>query len=590
MRDFFKYVFASAIGFILGSFLLFGLLMVLLTAAITTLSSESEVDVADGSVLQLRLDQPFSERTSKNPFRNLDFSNLGTTNTLGLTDIIKNIEKAKRDPHIKGILLDLSTVPAGMASMEAIRSSLNDFKKSGKFIYSYGEYYSQGAYYLATVSNRIYLHPQGAIDFKGLHAELMFFKGALDKLEIEPQIIRHGKFKSAIEPFILDKMSSENREQMQVMMDGLWNHLVQQISTSRAIPVDSLHAMANAFDGRNPETALTKKLVDRVAYYDELLADLQQACNWKKDEKPKMIAVNKYDKSSVKSDRPFSNKKIAVIYAVGEIGEGEGSDEKIGSATTAGEIRKARLDTSIKAIVLRVNSPGGSALASDVIWREIMLAKKAKPVVASMGDYAASGGYYIACAADSIVAEPTTITGSIGVFGLLFNAQKMFNNKLGITFDTVKTSHFADIGSMSRPMRDDERAMIQREIEHVYDVFISHVADGRRMSKANVDSIGQGRVWTGTDAVRLGLVDRIGTLQDAIEVAAKLARLDNYRTIELPRQKELLEELMQDLNVEAVTYFAKKELGENYRYYSEFKKLINEQGIMARMPYYADIR
>lgn len=590
MRDFFKYVFASAIGFILGSFLLFGLLMVLLTAAITTLSSESEVDVADGSVLQLRLDQPFSERTSKNPFRNLDFSNLGTTNTLGLTDVIKNIEKAKRDPHIKGILLDLSTLPAGMASMEAIRSSLNDFKKSGKFIYSYGEYYSQGAYYLATVSNRIYLHPQGAIDFKGLHAELMFFKGALDKLEIEPQIIRHGKFKSAIEPFILDKMSTENREQMQVMMDGLWNHLVQQISTSRAIPVDSLYAMANAFDGRNPETALTKKLVDRVAYYDELLADLQQACNWKKDEKPKMIAVNKYDKSSVKSDRPFSNKKIAVIYAVGEIGEGEGSDEKIGSATTAGEIRKARLDTSIKAIVLRVNSPGGSALASDVIWREIMLAKKAKPVVASMGDYAASGGYYIACAADSIVAEPTTITGSIGVFGLLFNAQKMFNNKLGITFDTVKTSHFADIGSMSRPMRDDERAMIQREIEHVYDVFISHVADGRRMSKANVDSIGQGRVWTGTDAVRLGLVDRIGTLQDAIEVAAKLARLDNYRTIELPRQKELLEELMQDLNVEAETYFAKKELGENYRYYSEFKKLINEQGIMARMPYYADIR
>lgn len=590
MKQFFKYVFASALGFIIGSFLLLGILVAILSAVALTLGSDSEVTVRDGSVLHVTFDTPISERTSKNPFQNFSFSSSQNLKALGLNDILKNIEKAKRDVNIKGIFLDLTSVSGAPATIEEIRNALIDFKSSKKFIYTYSEYMTQGAYYLASVSDKIYLHPEGGLDFRGLGSEMMFFKGALEKLEIEPQIIRHGKYKSAIEPFLLDKMSPENRLQMEALMGSIWNHMLNGISKSRGISVAELQRIADDFSTRDPKAALSLKMVDKVAYYDELLKDLQSSCQWKESDKPKFVSLTRYDKATVKSDKEFSNKKIAVIYAVGEINSGEAGDDAIGSTTIAGEIRKARLDSSIKAIVLRVNSPGGSALASDVIWREVVLAKKAKPVVASMGDYAASGGYYISCAADSIVAEPTTITGSIGVFGLMFNAQKMFNNKLGITFDTVKTGRFADMGSMTRPMREDERAMIENEIEKVYDVFITHVSEGRRISKAAVDSIGQGRVWTGLEAINIGLVDKIGTLDDAVKMAAKLARLENYRVVPLPRQKEFFEVLMEDLSAETETYFAKRELGENYRYYSEIKKLINQQGVLARMPFTLDIR
>ncbi len=589
MREFFKFAFASAVGFIIGSFLLLGLLIAILSAVAFTFGSDTEVSIQESSVLHITFDAPIAERTSKNPFQNLSFTSSQNLKALGLNDILKNIEKAKRDENIKGVFLDLTSVSGAPATIEEIRNALIDFKSSKKFIYTYSEYMTQGAYYLASVSDRIYLHPEGGLDFRGLGSEMMFFKGALEKLEIEPQIIRHGKYKSAIEPFLLDKMSPENRLQMEALLGSIWSHMLNGISKSRGISVAELQRIADEFATRDPKAALSLKMVDKVAYYDELLKDLQSRCQWKESSKPKFVGLSRYDNAIVKSDKEFSNKKIAVIYAVGEINSGEAGEDAIGSTTIAGEIRKARLDTAVKAIVLRVNSPGGSALASDVIWREMILAKKAKPVVASMGDYAASGGYYISCAADSIVAEPTTITGSIGVFGLMFNAQKMFNNKLGITFDTVKTGRFADMGSMTRPMREDERAMIEQEIEKVYDVFITHVSEGRRISKAAVDSIGQGRVWTGLEAINIGLVDKIGTLEDAVAMAAKLARLDNYRVVPLPRQKEFFEVLMEDFSTEAETYFAKRELGESYRYYAEIKKLVQQQGIMARMPYTLNI-
>lgn len=592
MKDFFKTVFASALGFVLGSVILVFLFIAVISAVIAAVGSSGEVTIQDNTVLQLTFDQPITERTSNNPLTRLSFSGLDDLSTPGLSDILKDIEKAGRDSQIKGILLDLTSVSAGMATLEEIRHALMTFKKTGKFIYAYGSSYSQGAYYLATAADRIYLQPQGAIDFKGLRAELMFFKGALEKLDIEAQIIRHGKFKSAIEPFILDKMSPENREQIQTMMNALWNNMLTNISESRHIPIDSLQQYADDFRSRNAGRCLSSGLIDKVAQYDELLADMRTACSWNETETPRMVSLSKYDKAIVKSDKEFSSKKIAVIYAVGEIVDGKGDEESIGSTTTAAEIRKARLDSSIKAIVLRINSPGGSALASDIIWREVVLARKVKPVVASMSDVAASGGYYIACATDSIVAQPNTITGSIGVFGMVFNTQQFFQEKLGITFDTVKTSHYADLagGIMSRPLREDEKALLQEDVEQVYDVFISHVAEGRHMDKSMVDSIGQGRVWSGTDALRIGLVDRLGTLDDAVAMAARMARLDTYRTIELPRQKEFLEKLLSDLNAEAETYFLKREWGPSYRYYAALKSTIGQSGILARVPYSLDIQ
>jgi protease-4 len=582
MKQFFKFMFASMLGFILGSVVLFFIMLAIVSGMMLAFKGDNEVSVSDNSVLQLSFENPIEERTGKNPFENLDLSNLSKDPAPGLDEILKSINKAKTDDRIKGILLDLSSVRAGLATLEEIRNALLDFKKSNKFIYAYSESFTQGAYYLASLSDSIYLYPEGDFDFKGLHATLSFFKGALDKLEVKPEIIRHGKFKSAVEPFMYDKMSDENRQQVMVLLSGVWNSLLNQISLSRNIPVSELQRIADGLEARNPEDALRLKLVDHLAYYDEVLSSIKKKTGLGEKDKAKFISLSKYVRVFVKGD-DFSAKKIAVVYASGEIVSGKGSDDQVGSERIAEALRKARLDTTVKAIVFRVNSPGGSALASDVIWRETMLAKRAKPFIVSMGDYAASGGYYISCAADTIVARPNTITGSIGVFGLLFNAQEMFKNKLGVTFDTVKTARYADMGELVRPMKDDERNIIQSEVEKIYDTFITHVANGRKMSKTGVDDIGQGRIWTGTDAKRLGLVDVLGGLNDAIDIAAKKANLSKYRTIALPEQKEFLEQLMQDLNSEAKASFAKQELGEAYPYYEKIKTLMNEKGILAKM-------
>lgn len=575
-------MFASMLGFILAGVILIFIVIAMITATISS-KSERTIVVSDNSVLEITFENPVKERTSQNPFEDLNF-NLSQKHDLGLNDILKNIEKAKTDDHVKGIFLNLSSVNAGMAQLEEIRNALIRFKTSRKFIYAYSEEYDQASYYIASVADSVFLNPQGSFDWHGLRTELMFMKGALEKLEIEPEVIRHGKFKSAVEPFINEKMSPENRDQIAQLIHGVWNYYVLQVAESRNADPAVFQNAAYEMSVRTPEKAVELRLVDKLAYTDEVQSALKKASGISEKEKVKFIALRKYNKAPGTS-KPFSNKKIAIVYAVGEIGGGDGDENSIGSDKLSAAIRKARLDTSIKAIVLRVNSPGGSALASDVIWREMLLAKKAKPVIVSMSDVAASGGYYIACAADTIVCEPNTITGSIGVFGLLFNAQKLLNNKLGLTFDTVKTGRFAGIGTPTRPLTPEERNIVQEEVERIYDTFITHVADGRNISKAEVDSIGQGRVWSGIDAKRLGLVDVLGGINTAIEIAAKKAKLDNYRTISLPEGEDVLKKLLEDFSDDVSSGMAVKNFGTAYDYYSQVHSLLNQQGVMARMPF-----
>jgi protease-4 len=427
------------------------------------------------------------------------------------------------------------------------------------------------------------------MEFKGMLGQVMFFKGMLEKLDIEAQIIRHGKFKSAIEPFTLDKMSEPNKVQTLTFISGMWNHILDGISESRKIPVGDLTAIANEFKIKSPQDAVSLKMVDKLMYKDEVLDELKVRVGVKDNKDLKFMKLGKYAKAP-ETEKNSSKDRIAVIYASGNIVSGEGDEGTIGSDDISKAIRKARLDEHVKAVVLRVNSPGGSALASDVIWREMLLTKKAKPVVVSMGDVAASGGYYIACAADKIFAYPNTITGSIGVFGIIPNMKEMFNKNLGITFDEVKTNPYADYIPVTRPMNDGEKKIITNEIETIYTTFITHVSEGRKMSVAQIDSIGQGRVWSGVDAKRIGLVDQFGGLNDAIAEAAKLAKLKEYRTMELPEQKDTFEQIMQAFSGDNTSVFMKKELGAAFPYFNYLSQMSHLQGVQALMPYQFDIK
>lgn len=589
MKQFFKFMFASMAGFFVAGFLLILFLIFIVAGMVNGLKDDKQTTIKNHSVLQISLDGPIKERSEKNPIDGIGFSGISLNRSIGLEDILRSLSEAKTDSKIDGIFLNLSGIEAGLATVEEIHNALVDFKTSKKFIYAYSEGYTQGAYYLASVADKIYLYPEGDIDFKGFHAELMFFKGTLDKLEIEPEIIRHGKYKSAIEPFILDKMSPENKLQVTTFIGSLWSRFISDIAESRKLDVKQVQKIADNLGARTGQDALDSKLVDQLSYYDEVINELKVKTGANSDEKVKFVELKKYV-HSYPAIKEFQAKKIAVIYANGDIVSGKGDDDNLSSEKIAEAIRKARTDSTIKAIVLRVNSPGGSALASDVIWRETILAKKAKPLVVSMGDYAASGGYYISCSADKIVAQPTTITGSIGVFGLMFNAKKLFNNKLGITFDSVQTGNHSNIGSTFYPMTTEERTIMQEGVEKVYDTFISHVAEGRKMTKASVDSIGQGRVWSGTDAKRLGLVDEIGGLTTAIDIAAKLAKLDKYRTVSMPDQKDFIKQIFEDIDAEAKVKFAKESFGPAAGYYKNIQSLLSTKGVQARMPFSINIQ
>ncbi|QNN43526.1 signal peptide peptidase SppA [Pedobacter roseus] len=588
MREFFKYLFASMLGFFLSMVIIFIICFVIIVGAISSIDSDKTVIVSNNSVLFLNLDQAITERTPKNPFGNLPIVGSEEKDGIGLNDFIKALQKAKTDDNIKCVYLNVSSPNAGYATLREVRNALIDFKKSHKKIIAYSEVYTQGAYYLASVADKVYLNPEGALEFKGFSSELTFFKGTLEKVGVEMQVIRVGNYKSAVEPFILDKMSDYNRKQVTAYVGGLYNTFLSDIALSRNIQKDSLYAIADNYKVQQPQDAVNFKMIDALKYKDQILEELKGLSGRTRGENIRSVSINDYAKNN--TDTGEGKDKVAVIYANGEISGGEGSDNQIGSERISRAIRKARLDDDIKAVVLRVNSPGGSALASDVIWREIVLTKKEKPVIASFGDVAASGGYYIGCAADSIFVQPNTITGSIGVFGIIPNFQNLMTNKLGITFDGVKTGKYADIMATNRPMTEGERFIIQNELNRIYSGFVSRVADGRKKSKAYIDSIGGGHVWIGTDAVQIGLADRIGSFNDAIKAAAKKAKLKKYKVVEYPDVIDPWKSLMDEGTDKIKTYYTKQELGDNYFLYQQMKKVIASSGIQARMPFEAVIK
>ena len=463
-----------------------------------------------------------------------------------------------------------------------------DFKTSKKFIISYADYYTKGAYYLASVADSIFLNPQGEIAFLGMRSEVMFYKGTFDKLGVEAEVIRHGKFKSAVEPYIDDHISDENRQQISTLLSAFWNHLLEGISKQRHIQVQTLDRMAEELTIRNAGSAVENKLIDGLRYKDQILEQLTKLSGVASSKKLELVTLGQYNKTS-KPKKDNESSKLALIYAYGEINMGQSDDENIGAESLSKTIRAAREDSTIKVIVLRINSPGGSSLASDIIWRELDLARKVKPLIVSMGSVAASGGYYIATSADTIVADPTTITGSIGVYGILFNAQSFFKNKLGITTDVVETNKHANLGTIFRPLTKEEKGFIQAEVENVYDVFVTRVAEGRKISREKVDSIGQGRVWGAPDALRLGLVNMIGGLDKAIEIAAKRAHLKTYQIVELPKQESTVETLLSGFSAKLRTNIIKSELGNEQAIYFSIKKIIDQNGIQTRMPFNIDI-
>lgn len=580
MKQFLKFTLAAAAGLMLGVF------SIIIIFSILAASGDSkEVQLDKPYVLRLELNGEIQDRVEEMPF---DLSEITgqDVNILGLNDILANIKKAKTDENIKGIYIEIGMISAGFATREEIRNALLDFKESGKFITTYSEIYTQGSYYLASVADYICMYPEGGMELRGLNSTIPFFTNALKKMGIEPQVIRHGKFKSAVEPFMLTEMSDENREQIETYMGSIWEHFLKNVASDRELTRDRLNEMAENLEIQTSEDAVRLGLVDSLFYRDQFqnhLANLMEQENY---DDINFVSLKKYNKVKNENARDkFKKEKVAVIYAQGEIQSGEGSETVIGSERISKAIRKARKDEKVKAIVLRVNSPGGSALASDVIWREMKLANEEKPVVVSMGDVAASGGYYIACASDKIYASPNTITGSIGVFGIMPNIEELMTDKIGITFDNVKTNKFADLGSVNRPLTQEEYDIIQKGVVDVYNTFTSKVAEGRDMSQENVDDIGQGRVWSGTNAMDINLIDEYGGLEAAVAGAAELAELEDYRIYELPEQKDPFQELLEQLEEDMQTSWIKYQLGDQYKYYKTIQDIKHLKGVQARMPY-----
>lgn len=584
MISFLKNILSTSVAIILSMLIL----LVLFIGIIATMSSDKKINVKQNSILKIDLtNTSVVERVSENPFEGFNLSG-DLEKTIELKQVLDNIEKSKKDNKIKAIFINTSYVNAGLSQIEEIRNKLLEFKKTGKKIIAYSEFYSQSAYYLASVANKIYLNPVGNIELKGLSISQLFLKGLLEKLDIDMQIIRHGKFKSAIEPYKLEKMSKDNRNQMTLLLNSIADNIMDSISNQRGISLFEIQQHANKLSLENANSCLDLNYVDDLLYQDQVEDSLLVISG---GGKLNIISLNKY--SNVESNKDqISRNKIAIIYATGTINSGKGDERSIGSETTTKAIKKAREDKNVKAIVFRINSGGGSALASDVILREIILTKnQKKPIVVSMGDYAASGGYYIACAADSIVANPTTITGSIGVFGMIPNLQKFQKNKLGITIDTVNTSKSADMG-VNRPLTNFERQKIQKGVEDVYSTFITHVSEGRKMSKIAVDEIGQGRVWTGYDAKLNGLIDTYGGIEKAIEIAVLLAKIEDYRIISLPKKKdpftELAIKLGEETNISKIIF---EKLGLNKtEVIDPINMILQQDKIQARIPFIIELK
>jgi protease-4 len=589
MKNFLIYTLATITGIILVSLLFFFVMIASFGAMVA--AGEKPVSISDNSILVLKSGVPIPDRSDPNPFAGFDIMDMTFSPVAGLNDILKNLDKAATDTKIKGVLIENGLLPSGWATSEEIRNALDKFREtSGKFVIAWSDYVlQQESYYLSSAADKIYVSPGSMVDFKGLTGDVMFYKKALEKLGVEVQVIRHGKFKGAVEPYILDKLSKENEEQIRDYVGSIWNHAVDQMSVSREIPAGKLNDLANKLAGYVPESAFKNGLVDGLIYRDALIDTLKVLSGLTTKDKIQFVPMTKYTKVPGHKKPAASKNKISVIYASGTIVRGKGSDYNIGGSSYSEVIRKERLDSNVKAIVLRVNSPGGDAVASDNIWRELNLASEVKPVVVSMGNYAASGGYYISAPSTKIYSNPTTITGSIGVFGLIPNAGRFLEQKLGITTQSVNTNTYSDFPSPFRAMSPYEKEIMQTDIENIYSSFTGKVALGRKMNVASVDSIGQGRVWCGNKALKIGLVDEIGGLDDAIKGAADLAGIDIYSVRELPAVEDPYTKLLKQLTGEIRMNLLKKELGEYIRFYRDLLELKDLEGIQARLPYFIEI-
>ena len=553
MNQFFKSFFASLLAFFVFIFIGFALLF----AIIGALSSEDEVVIPSNSVLVIDLSENFSEQVKEDVYNELFNKKKGKTPSL--SNLISLIQYAKTDSSIRGIYLKCQENPNGFAASEEIRAALMDFKQSKKFIIAFGETISQKGYWIANTADLIYAHPQGGLEWTGFSYETMFLKGLLDKLEIQPQVFYAGKFKSATEPFRYSEMSAENKLQTSQWLNGIYNNFIDGTAQQRNLNADSLKLWSDQAMIQTPNDAVAHQLIDGLYYDDQVKYEIAKKVNVAKSQNISFVRINEY--SAAIAIRGKGSDKIAVIYADGDINMGKSDKDGIASDEFRSLIQSIKNDTKISAVVLRINSPGGSALASDIIWREIELLKKVKPVVVSMGNYAASGGYYIACNADSIFANANTITGSIGVFSVVPNIGNFMKNKLGITYDGVKTSNYADFPTTSRALNATEQKFMQAGVDSIYYAFKLRVAKGRKKSIENVDSIAQGRVWTGADAIKVGLVDRIGNLDDAIASAAKMAKLKSYSIKSYPERKSFIEDFIGGYEDKVKTKAIQEEIG-----------------------------
>ena len=585
MKDFFKYLLATVTGIIITS-ILFVFILIGLIVGIAS-SGEKEISIKTPSALHLNINGDIVDRKISDPFEDLQLpGSSDIPKSYGLNQLKAAIKKAKTDPYINSILIEPGIINAGFATLSELRKTIIDFKTSGKPVVAYQGNMTQASYYLCSAADKVYINPQGLLELKGLAAQITFFKSTLEKLGIEVTVIKHGKYKAAVEPFIQEKMSDENRLQTTAYIKSLWEQYKSDVSSTRPVSTYAIDEFANkGMMLSKAEIAVQMQLIDGIKYYDEVIAELKTAINFKQNKKLKLINPKKYVTDEY-LDLDTQGDKIAVIYASGGIDDF--SSDGIKSHKLSKTIREARLDKSIKAIVLRVNSPGGSAYGSDQIWREVDLSSKTKPVVVSMGDMAASGGYYIACAANAIVAEPATITGSIGIFGLFPNTKKL-SEKIGLTFDEVKTNDFANFGRLSRPLTAQEKSLLQAYIERGYDTFIKRCAEGRNTTKAAIDSVGQGRVWTGAMAKEIGLVDQLGGLDDAILLAAQKADIKTYKIKELPKAKTVLEEFLTEVSDDIQGRLIKWQFGDAHEIYKTLQTVKNTNGIQARIPYQIDI-
>ncbi|WP_034059113.1 signal peptide peptidase SppA [Lacinutrix jangbogonensis] len=585
--NFIKRVFSTVIGIFVFLFICFGFLI--LIGMLVGSSSDDTLTVRKNSILELKLDFPIKDYAAQTTFKDYPFLDENEKN--GLFDLIYAIDYASTDENIKGVSIDNNFVMAGMSQTKALRDALLKFKESGKFIVSYGDVYSQKDYYLNSVADTLYINPVGILEFKGLSTERLYFKDFQEKSGIKMEVVRLGKYKSAVEPYLENEMSENNREQISAYLNGIWSEVKKEVSVSRNISTEQLNTIADNLLSRTPQLALSSGLIDKIGYHDEYIKGIKRALGVSNKKELNTILIEDYALYA-SNKKPYTAKdKIAVIYTEGQIFYGEGDETSVGQGAVNRSLEKARNDDKIKAIVLRVNSPGGSALASELIWREIELTKKVKPIIVSMGDVAASGGYYIACNANRIFAEPTTITGSIGVFGTLPNV-KGLADKWGINAEQVVTNKNAVAYSLFEPMNDNQRNFIKESIASVYNLFTNRVAQGRNMTQEAVHDIAQGRVWTGADAVNNGLVDQLGGLDAALAYAAELTEVEEYRIIQYPVFDKNLKAMLKGFGlVQSKEALMKEELGaENYKILQEIKTMTKQKGIQLMFPFATEIK